>query len=64
MIERRNHWKKNLGKAVQQRHAKKTALIIQLDYIRWQIQNVGLNWIAYDELKQQQREIIAELATL
>jgi hypothetical protein len=63
-MERRMNWKANLSKKSQQRNEKKLALLCQLDATRQAIRKCGLDFELYDRLKEEQRRIVAELATL
>ena len=63
-MEKRRNWKENIGKAAKKRADKHLQLLVDLDTTRHNIQSVGLDFPAYDKLKEQQRYIIAKLATL
>lgn len=62
--ERRTNWKENIGKAAKMRSARRIALIVELDAIREAISQAGIDFERYDELKAQQRQIMAMLVTL
>jgi len=62
MDKDRRHQKKINGN--RKRNARRRELISQLDKTRVAIQSCGLDWKKYDDLKAQQRYILAQLATL
>lgn len=62
--ERRTGWKANLGKAARLKHDQRLALAVQLDATREAIRKAGVNFPLYDDLKAEQRKIIAALAAL
>ena len=64
MTERRTNWKVALSKQAMERQQRRNALIVALDNTRRDIQIVGLDFARYDEIKAQQRAIVAELSTI
>lgn len=63
MKDRRYNWKANLTKVGQDRKQKQKELHLELEMICIAISQ-SKTIAEYDELKEQQREIIAQLATL
>ncbi len=64
MIEHRSNWKEELGAQARERAAQRQDLLVALDAVRDEIKCVGLDFETYDQLKAQQREIVAALAVL
>jgi len=67
MAEQRKNWKENIGKAAKRKADKRTALLVQKDLVSRQIHALTMDEIRSDlyvGLKKQEREIVAELATL
>ena len=64
MNERRVNWKAELSKQAQARAAQRQNLLIALEGVREEVKCIGSDFEKYDALKSQQREIIAQLATL
>ena len=64
MTERRHNWKENLGKEARERERERADLLARLDETRIKIKGCCLDFVSYDKIKLEQREIVAKLATL
>lgn len=62
--ERRNNWKEAISHQAGARRQKQNELLIELRGINAELKKVGRNIEKYDDLKAQQRDIIAKLAAL
>lgn len=66
-MDRRNNWKEELGKAAQLRAARRQELIVEKDLLSQRLQNLTIEERKsqlYNQLKREQAEIVAQLATL
>lgn len=64
MTEQRKNWKAGISKAAREREQRFQCLMNELIRNRDAIRDAGINWTLYDQLKEEQREIIAALAAL
>ena len=64
ITERRNNWKASLAKAAVARRQQRKQIMIDLDALREDITKCGTNFSEYDQLKLQQRVLLAKLHNL
>lgn len=62
--ERRNNWKATLAKAAVARRQQRKQILIDIDALREDITKCGTDFSRYDQLKLQQRVLLAKLHSL
>lgn len=64
MAEKRQNWKENVSKQAGEKAAQREALQIRLNLVNRALRGKFIDFRVYDELKAQQAELMAKLATL
>lgn len=64
MTEQRHDWNEYAAQQSKERRKKRLSLIARKNQIAKEIKSVGNDFAKYDKLKAEQREVIAQLATL